>query len=130
VRELLFQLTRFASVGLIATGVHALSYASFSAIGIDPLLSNLFAFLIAFSISFIGHFKWTFKNAVGDQNIHTAWRAQIKFLVVALTGLSLNSLSVLVITDWLDAHYLLAILPMVFVVPLITFGLSKVWVFH
>ena len=129
-RELLNQIAGFATVGLVATGVHALAYALLGGMAfISPLLANFLAFLLAFVFSYVGHFKITFAKEMEGRSLHRSFGIQLRFFLVALLGLGLNSLAVWLTTDVLELHYLLAILPMVFLVPLATFGLSRVWAF-
>lgn len=130
-KNLVLQVSRFASVGLVATGVHALVYGvlgSFS--NITPMAANLLAFVVAFGFSYLGHFRFTFSEQMQGRSALRSYPVQLRFLVVALLGLGLNALGVWVTTDYLKANYLLAILPMVFIVPLITFGVSKIWAFR
>lgn len=129
VKSLLAQLSKFASVGVVATAVHAVIY-SFAGTMLEPMLANLIAFLIAFIFSFSGHFLWTFRAQTEGQELHKAFAYQIRFLIVALSGLVLNSLAVWVVTQWLQIDYLYAVVPMVFVVPLLTFALAKGWAFR
>ena len=129
VRSLIAQLSKFASVGLVATVVHAVIYGVAGKL-LEPMLANLIAFTIAFVFSYVGHFLWTFRAQTKGQKIQKAFAYQFKFLLVALSGLVLNSLAVWVVTQWLRIDYLYALGPMVFVVPLVTFALAKVWAFR
>ena len=128
VKSLVAQLSKFASVGVVATGVHALVYGVVGRF-LEPMLANLIAFLIAFVFSYSGHFLWTFRAQTEGQKVHKAFAFQLRFLIVALSGLLLNSLAVWVVTEWLQIDYLYAVVPMVFVVPLVTFALAKLWAF-
>ena len=128
-RSLIHQLSKFASVGVVATAVHALVYTVAGGL-LEPMLANLIAFIIAFLFSYSGHFLWTFRAQTKGQKIQSAFAYQFKFLLVALSGLVLNSLAVWVVTQWLRIDYLYAIGPMVFVVPLVTFALAKGWAFR
>ena len=127
-KNLIRQLSKFASVGVIATGVHALVYGVVGSL-LVPMLANLIAFLVAFLFSYIGHFLWTFRAQTEGQSVYKAFAFQLRFLIVALSGLLLNSLAVWVVTEWLKMDYLYAVVPMVFVVPLATFALAKLWAF-
>lgn len=130
-KSTVIQVSRFASVGLVATGIHALVYGVLGGVSsITPMLANLLAFLVAFGFSYLGHFRFTFGEQMRGRSALRSYSVQLRFFVVALTGLGLNALGVWVTTDYLKANYLLAILPMVFVVPLITFGISKAWAFR
>ena len=127
-KHLIQQLSKFASVGVVATGVHALVYGVVGRL-LEPMLANLIAFLVAFLFSYIGHFLWTFRAQTQGQKVHKAFAYQLRFLVVALSGLLLNSLGVWIVTEWLLTDYLFALAPMIFVVPLATFFLAKKWAF-
>ena len=129
VRSLIAQLSKFASVGVVATAVHAVVYG-FSGSLLEPMLANLIAFLIAFIFSYSGHFFWTFRAQTEGHKVYRAFAYQFRFLLVALSGLVLNSLAVWVVTQWLQIDYLYAVVPMVFVVPLVTFALAKGWAFR
>jgi putative flippase GtrA len=127
-KHLIHQLSKFASVGIVATGVHALVYGVVGRF-LEPMLANLIAFLIAFLFSYLGHFLWTFRDQTQGREVHKAFAYQFRFLLVALSGLLLNSLAVWVVTEWLQVDYLYAVFPMVFVVPLVTFAFAKGWAF-
>jgi putative flippase GtrA len=127
-RSLIHQITKFASVGLMATVVHAIVYGLLGTL-IAPILANLLAFFIAFIFSYIGHFLWTFRAQTRGHTVHKAFAYQLRFMTVAVMGLLLNSLAVWVVTEWLQLDYLFALVPMVFMVPLFTFALAKLWAF-
>ena len=127
-RSLIHQLSKFASVGVVATGVHALVYGFVGRL-LEPMLANLIAFLIAFVFSYLGHFLWTFRTQTEGQKVHKAFPYQLRFLVVALSGLLLNTWVVWAVTEWFEMDYLYAVVPMVFIVPLVTFALAKLWAF-
>lgn len=127
-KHLIHQLSKFASVGIVATAVHALVYTVVGGL-LEPMLANLIAFIIAFLFSYSGHFLWTFRAQTQGQKVHKAFAYQLRFLIVALSGLMLNSLGVWVVTEWLAIDYLFALAPMIFVVPLVTFFLAKRWAF-
>ncbi|WP_291973659.1 GtrA family protein [Candidatus Symbiopectobacterium sp.] len=54
--------SRYVSVGVLNTGIHWSCFAAlFSLIGLNQALSNLVAFCVAVTFSFIANAKWTFK---------------------------------------------------------------------
>jgi len=127
--QTLKQVAKFGTVGLFATATHAGVYALCAGLfGIDPLLANLVAFVTAFSISFAGHVHWTFKQE-GYASSAKASKL-VKFLVIALLGLVLNSIFTWIIVGHWRLHYLWAVTPMLSVTPLVTFLLSKRWAFR
>lgn len=127
--SLLQQGFRFGIVGILATLLHVCVYVSLvAATGIHPSLSNVIAFVIAFGISFIGHFHWTFASP--DKAAQRAWgRPLLKFIVVAVFGFFLNALAVYFVTDVAEISYLYATVFMVTVTPVSVFVLSKLWAF-
>ncbi len=120
---------RFGIVGILATLTHvALYVALVETSGVHPSLSNAIAFVIAFGVSFIGHFRWTF--AVPDNTKPRPWgRPLLKFVLVALVGFLLNALAVYIVTDVAQISYLYATIFMVTVTPISVFVLSKLWAF-
>lgn len=127
-KNLIKQLSKFASVGVLATAVHAVVYTVVGGL-LEPMAANLIAFFVAFVFSYMGHFLWTFRAQTKGQKMHKALRYQFRFLAVALMGLLLNSVAVWVVTEWLKVDYLIALIPMIFMVPLFTFALAKLWAF-
>lgn len=126
----LYQLIRFGIVGVGATLVH---------VGVALLLKhmlladeqggfflipiNIAAFLVAFAVSFLGHYHWTFE-VTGSKK-----RSLIRFFVVAVAGLCASSvvLAQLVVLD-LGGDFTKLIIS-VFVVPLVSYFLGRVWAF-
>lgn len=123
------QYARFGVVGLAATGVHVVLFATLIEARLAaPLLANAFAFCLALLISFAGHFWLTFP-AERRRSRRRGLDALFRFAIVALLGLALNSLTVYLIVDLLEMSYRYAMVPMISVVPLAVFVLSKFWAF-
>lgn len=130
--QLALQYVRFGTVGMAATATHVLIFAaSIELAGVRPLMANMIAFPIAVLVSFIGNFRWTFASGGrGAAGIGRPARvALVRFAIIALIGLALNSLAVYLVVDALALAYGLAIVLMVTVVPGIMFTLSKLWAF-
>ncbi len=120
---------RFGLVGIVATLTHVLIYiALVEATGTNPSAANAIAFVIAFAVSFVGHFRWTFATAHGA-NRRPWGRPLLKFTLVALFGFLLNALAVYVVTDVAQASYLYATIFMLLVTPISVFLLSRLWAF-
>lgn len=77
----------FGLVGITASVVHfLLAAALFSHLSINLFLANVFGFLLAFSVSYLGHYYLTFRS----RQVHrTAVR---RFMMTALTGFAVNNL--------------------------------------
>jgi putative flippase GtrA len=126
------QYLRFGTVGAAATAVHVAVFVGLIELaGAPPLLANAIAFGLAVLISFGGHFHWTFAprtpRATGIGR--PARLALIRFFVVALIGLTLNSLAVYLVVNVLALPYGLAIVLMVTVGQAAVFTLSRLWAF-
>lgn len=127
--QLAVQYLKFGAIGSAATFVHVMAFILWvEVVGMAPLWANVAAFSIAFMVAFTGHFQWTFR-APGTGKPKRWEPALGKFIVVSLTGLALNSLSIYIVVDMLAMPYLYAVGLMVTVVPAFGFGLSKLWAF-
>jgi putative flippase GtrA len=117
-------LSKFASVGIIATLAHV---AVFSAL-METTKSyatgaNLFAFLVALAVSFLGNAKWTFRAAGAPISRLGG------YALLATGGFLLNGLFAFVITDVSSYPYTYVLMPMIFVTPLATYLGARMWVF-
>jgi putative flippase GtrA len=120
---LLAQLLRFGVVGLLATALHAGVYGlAVSRFAIAPLLANPLAFAVAFSISFVGHHRWTFAG-------HGADGAMPRFLATALLGLASNQCLVWLLVEHLGLPPLSGLLGILLLTPALVFVTSKYWAF-
>ena len=125
-RQTFWQIFKFAIVGGMATATHASLFVFIIETKIAKALqANFIAFGVAFLISFLGQYHWTFKNS---SDTHWA-KKMAKFMIVALIGLGLNTAAVYIIVDKLLLPYLYAVLFMTTVVPVTTFVINKKWAF-
>ena len=124
------QLVRFGVVGTGATFTHGLTFVGTIELGhLAPLIANLVAFSIAVLVSFVGHLSWTFRRQRQQGLARSTEGAFVRFVLVALAGLLLNTLVVFAVVNVLGGSYLIALGLMVTLVPLAVFGLSKRWAF-
>jgi len=120
---------RFGVVGSLAALTHVAVYvAVVEATGVHPSFSNVLAFMIAFGVSFVGHFYWTFATP-DNLNQRPIGRPLYKFSLVALFGFLLNALAVYIVTDVLEVSYLYATIFMLTITPISVFLLGKLWAF-
>jgi len=122
---LLRQAARFLVVGLLAMGTHFLCFSVISeCFELNPLFVNVIAFLVAFQVSFWGHFKWSFsesKNARGP--------AMMRFFVVSVGSFLVNEMMFAGLLKWTDLPEKLSLLIVLFTVAGGTFLWSKFWAF-
>jgi putative flippase GtrA len=120
-------LFRFGAVGLGATLVHFLVAVGAVQFGkLAPQLANVLGFGVAFCVSFLGQWRWTFLQRV---SVPVA-RALPLYLMVSIGGFAANALAY----EWLLTHtawrYDVALAVVLVAVASMTFALSRYWVFR
>ncbi|WP_026147785.1 GtrA family protein [Robiginitomaculum antarcticum] len=120
------ELIQFIIVGVIATIVHmGVAFSLHYGFLVSPFNANLFAFSVAWCASYAGQFMWTFKDSGAAHK-----KAAPKFLLVSILSLILNQVIVWLIAERLELPFYIAVFVVVFSVPLVTYTLSKFWVFR
>lgn len=89
-----------------------------------PLQANIFAFLISFWISYLGHSHLTFNTKK-----HKVSYAVPRFFMVATMSFVLNETLYFFLLHFTPLPYLWALFLVLGIVPVFTFTLSKCWVF-
>jgi len=116
---------RFGVVGGLASLIHMLIGVTLIHSGWSALLANPVAFVIAFGVSFLGHYGFTFT----DQRSPFA-TSLIRFAVVACGGFALNE-SLLALLVWTDAvSQMTALVISTASAAAVTFFASKNWAFN
>lgn len=122
---LIKQLLRFGIIGGASTFINCIVFVWLvDYLKLQPLAGNLLAFLAAFLISYFGHSSWTFKHK------HHNKEKLLKFFMTSMLGLAINSGFVWVLMHMLSQSAYVAILPMIFITPLLIFYINKTWVFN
>ena len=132
IARIVHQYTKFGTIGVVATLVHiGIFVALIEVLNIWEVFANFLAFCIAVGVSFIGHSQWTFKKykASSEKQHQINKSSFIKFWIVSLSGLIINTVVVFLVTETWQVSYYYAIVFMVTVTPLLIFTASKVWVF-
>ena len=118
------QVFRFGCVGTAAAITNLAIVAILVPIThMHPLMANVFAFIIAFQVSFYGHKAWTFQS---DAN-HLSTMS--KFFIVASISFALNEGLYALILKLFHFHYMLSLFIVLIIVPPVTFIFSKFWAF-
>ena len=121
------QLVRFAIVGFSLAGVYSVIYWYLATYVMAPMLAVVIAFLVAVSIGFVLHSRWSFRGH-GQREDH---RLKVKFLLVQGSGFILNEIFTWVLTGPLvSGPTWWPLVPAIFVTPLATFLLNRPWVFR
>lgn len=118
---------KFALVGILATLTHAAVAAGLLQSGTLPAFpANICGFLVAFGVSFSGHYFWSFAHL---RQRGKALKSMTRFLVIALSGFALNSFVLalwLELTPWPD---LFGLLVSIAIVPALSFLGARLWAF-
>lgn len=124
-REFVGQLLRFLISGALVTALGVGVYALVALwLRWHPQLGNLLAYLTAMGTGYVMHSRWSFRDH-GERSASTA----VKFVIVSLISLALNSFWVWLFTGPLGLSPAWPILPMLFATPIVTFLLNRQWVF-
>jgi putative flippase GtrA len=127
-KALLLQFVRYGVTGgfvtLVGVGVY---WVVASKGGYAPLLATLVAYLVAVTIGYGLHSRFSFKDhGSRDDVVGTTSR----FLAGSLLSYSLNSLFVWIATGPMHGPVEWGIVPMVFITPVIIFIVNRLWVFR
>jgi putative flippase GtrA len=114
----------YAAVGLAATAVHLLAALLLHSLaGFGPLSANAAAFALAWSVSYAGNHLLTFEAGAKHR------QAMPRFIVVSGIGFALNQSLVWLLVEVMSWPFWLALVPVVIIVPLTGFVLSRRWAF-
>ena len=119
------QVLRFAGVGGIATLTHyGVAVGLVYVLALHPELANVGGFLVAFGVSFIGHWCWTFR----DQPSRFRFALPAFFLVAGGFFL-LNAFLFHLLLARSEMRFELALLMVQALIVVLTFLAGKYWVF-
>lgn len=120
------QLVRFAIVGFSLAALYSAIYWYLATYVMPPVLAVVVAFLVAVSIGFVLHSRWSFRGHGKRED-----RAmKIKFLAVQGSGFLLNEAFTWILTGPLHGPTWWPLIPAIFVTPLATFLLNRQLVFR
>lgn len=104
--------------------VHVAAALAYDWLGLSPLWANFCAFLTAFLPSYAGNWIWTFDGAA---LVGQSFR---RFLAISLGCFILNQAIVYAVTEYAHLPLWVALIPVVIVIPLTGYILSKLWAFR
>jgi putative flippase GtrA len=111
-------------VTLVGVGVYWLFATPW---GYPPLIATLFAYMVAVSIGYVLHSRFSFK---GHGSRGNTLSTTSRFFAGSLLSYALNSLFVWITTGLLHGPPWWGIPPMVFITPIIIFIVNRLWVFR
>lgn len=121
--NLLRQLLSFGAVGALATLCHvSLAWALIAGTTLDHYFANLLGTCAAFTVSFLGNARFTFKT---DRAFLDCAR---RYLAISLLSFAMTSLILFLVESWGLPTYAYVLI-VIAVVPATTFLLAKFWAF-
>ncbi|EMF8579375.1 TPA: GtrA family protein [Escherichia coli] len=112
----------FAGIGIANTTLHAMVLTSLvEVIALDVTLANFISFMVANMFSYILNSNFTFLQPL-------SFYMYIKFLIASLLSLILT-LMISELGKFFDLHYLVSFIFIIFLVPIFSFTLMKLWTF-
>ena len=123
-RELVIA-ARFGLVGIAATSIHIIVVLLvLNQAGSNPFSANAIAFAIAFGISFLGNYVWTFRSPGSPR------RAMFRFFLISGSAFMVNTL---ILTFLVHGGWFSPVVSAVIsasLVPVISFAASRLWGFN
>ncbi len=114
------RLFRFGIVGVGATITHAgVLWALVEFVSLRPSIATVIGFLVAFNVSYFGHYYFTFRSKEPHR------RALPGFAATATAGAVLNWLIFVIATDILNVNYWISFGVAVVTVPIFVFVVSR-----
>jgi putative flippase GtrA len=124
-KKLSHQLGWFVLVGVTAAIVHWLVVVALvSRADWAPLVANVVGWLVAFGVSFTGHYQLTFRAQ------QTALSTSLpRFFLLSAVGFLINETSYAILLQYTDLPYELLLGLILIGVAVLTFILSRIWAF-
>ncbi|MBI2769835.1 MAG: GtrA family protein [Burkholderiales bacterium] len=115
----------FIAVGTGAAAVHfCTAVAAVRVLGLAPPLANVVGWFVAFSFSFLGHWRTTFAGAGAPLG-----RSALRFLVVSALAFSANQAAYLLLLRFSPLRYDVALALVLAGVAAMTYLFSRRWAF-
>ena len=120
----MIQFLMFAGVGVIGTaGQYLILFGLVNFLKINPVCASNVGFLAGAFINYLLNYKITFKSSKNHR------KSAVKFAIIALIGLFLNSTLMGLMINFFNLYYMVAQLLATGVVLLWNFTGNKLWVF-
>ena len=117
------RLIYFGVTGISAAAVHILTVlALVTYMESKPLIANVFAFLLAFNVSFFGHRYFTFAKLHNQKQLSLP-----HFFLVASSAGIINELLYFLLLDYTPLNYLMSLIIVLGLVSVYSFILSRFW---
>jgi putative flippase GtrA len=125
-QALVRQISWFIAVGCAAAGTHWLVVVGcVEILHARPLIANLVGWMVAFGVSFSGHFLLTFRHQAG------AWHvAARRFFVISAAGFLINEATYAWLLHRTAVRYDLLLALVLVAIAILTFIVSRLWGFR
>lgn len=125
-RALLQQISLFVAVGCAAAATHwAVAVGCVEGFGLPPLAANLVGWLIAFVVSFSGHYRLTFRHS------RTPWTvAARRFFLISAIGFVINESAYALLLHITSLPYDVLLALILIGLAFATFAASRLWAFR
>jgi Predicted membrane protein len=125
---LVAQLLRYAVSGGAAAVLYSVTYwVAISSLNITPMIANFAAWIASFILSYVLHSRWSFRDLPLEPG---SGHAAVRFLIVNIAGLGLNSIWVWLIVTVLRLDPRAALVPILSVTPCLMFFACRWWAFR
>ena len=116
----------FVAVGCAAAATHWLvAVACVDGLGFSPLIANLIGWLVAFIVSFSGHYWLTFRHQAKALLVSLR-----RFFLVSASGFAINELSYAWLLTATAIRYDILLAIILVAIAFLTFLLSRLWAFR
>lgn len=126
-RDLAGELVRYGMGGVALALLYSAVYWTLATqFGVPVLVANTLAFSVNLVASWFIHSRWSFGNREASADTPAAWR---RFFIINVASYLLNSFWVWLFVERLQTSVALSIVPVVTATPLLTFALTRAWIF-
>jgi len=123
-RTLIIQLVVFGVVGVTATLTHYfMALFSHEIMTLSLYVANFLGYVSAVMVSFFGHGRFTFQQKL-------SWGVFARFALVSVGTFGCSELILLALESYFSLSHRISLGVVVCTIPIITFVLSKLWVFR
>lgn len=117
------QFVFFSAIGATAALTHIMIVLNLvQHFNFEPLIANVFAFFIAFNISYLGHRYLTFSQLANQKQLSLP-----HFFLVASSAGALNEVLYFLLLNYTTIPYLMALVFVLGIVAIYSFILSRFW---
>lgn len=125
-RSIIKQIAWFVAVGCAAAATHWLVVVLLVSVNnLAPLLANFIGWLVAFCVSFTGHYFLTFR-----QHAAPMVRAALRFFGVSALGFAVNELAYAWLLQYTTLRYDVLLALILITLAVMTFVLGRYWAFR